>query len=165
MDARETKGLQLAATRRFRKKGDLWIVPSQAGNGSYVVDPTDGAGAGSCSCPDFETNGAKCKHIFAVVYTIKRETETAPDGSVVVTETVTATAVKKTTYSQNWPAYNKAQTNEKAQFMVWLHDLCKCVPEPQQTFGRHRLPLRAERPDLQRGIQGLFHRVRASVHQ
>jgi len=53
---------------------------------------------------------AKCKHIFAVEYTIQRE-QTA-DGRMVVTETVKVT---RETYSQNSPAYNAAQTQEKSQ--------------------------------------------------
>ncbi len=42
----------------------------------------------------------------------------------------------------NWTAYNAAQTEEKARFVVLLADLCKTVPPPPQTGrGRPRLPL------------------------
>ena len=39
MDAREQKGLETAATVKLRRRGSLWIVPSQTGKGiSYTVD-------------------------------------------------------------------------------------------------------------------------------
>lgn len=46
------------------------------------------------------------------------------------------------TYSQNWPAYNRAQTREGEIFIRLLSDLCKSVEEPKYTFGRPRIPLR-----------------------
>jgi transposase len=136
VDAREQRGLELAATRKFKQKGDLWLVPSASGGGTYVVDPTDGAG--SCSCPDYETHGVRCKHLFAVIHTIRRETAT--DGTVTVTESVTA--VKRTTYKQDWPAYNLAATTEKARVAELLHALCSKIPTPPQSGrGQRRLPL------------------------
>jgi predicted nucleic acid-binding Zn finger protein len=84
MDVREQRGLALAAAKRFRQKGDLWLVPSANGNGTYVVDPRDR----SCSCPDFETRGQKCKHVYAAEITLKRETVTAPDGTVTLSQAV-----------------------------------------------------------------------------
>lgn len=44
------------------------------------------------------------------------------------------------TYPQEWPAYNQAQTNEKARFLELLYGLCAGIQEPVQTFGRPRLP-------------------------
>jgi len=46
------------------------------------------------------------------------------------------------TYKQDWPAYNAAQTNEKALFQSLLFDLCQQVEEPCYRFGRPRLPMR-----------------------
>ena len=97
----------------------------------YVVD----ADAKQCTCPDFESRQATCKHIFAVEYTIRREY--TDDGQ---TQTVTETVTVKKTYKQEWPAYNAAQVNEKDQFQKLLHDLCKGVGEPSQKMGRPRLP-------------------------
>lgn len=124
MDEREQRGLQLAATRHFRQKGDLWIVPSQSSNGSYVVDPRDD----SCSCPDWETRGQRCKHTWAVIYSLRREV--APDGTTTVTETVTT--VKRQSYPQNWSAYNLAQTTEKLRVAELLHGLCQGIVTPEQ---------------------------------
>ena len=47
----------------------------------------------------------------------------------------------RTTYPQDWPAYNAAQTSEKDTLQVLLADLCSNVAQSQYTFGRPRLPL------------------------
>ena len=126
MNQREQRGLAIAATSNLTRKGGVWLVPSQSSNKHYTVcpDPENP----HCTCPDHETRGVKCKHIFAVEIVVKRET----DG----TETVTV----RQTYSQNWSAYNAAQVNEKHHFQTLLHDLCKGVPEPRAGRGRPRIP-------------------------
>jgi transposase len=43
--------------------------------------------------------------------------------------------------SQNWTAYNAAQSEEKHRFVELLADLCNTVPQPEQVMGRPRLPL------------------------
>lgn len=136
---REQKGQQIADRYRITNQGKLWLVPSQSGKGKYKVDPE----AASCSCPDYEYTQSKCKHQFAVEFTIERErtltvTE-APDGTT--TTTVTETETVKVTYGQVWPAYNKAQTQEKDLFQKLLRELCQGVGEPAQHNGRPRLPL------------------------
>lgn len=130
-ETREQRGLVLAATRKLRRQGRRWVVPSQTGNGSYVVDlkgeyPT-------CSCPDYETRLEKCKHIYAVEFTLRRETR--PDGTTTVTQTV------RVTYAQDWPAYNAAQTHEKARVADLLRGLCEGIVQPPHGHGRPRLPL------------------------
>ncbi|MFL5244511.1 MAG: transposase [Gemmataceae bacterium] len=37
---------------------------------------------------------------------------------------------EKKIYTQNWPAYNLAQREEKHRFKTLLHDLCQGIPEP-----------------------------------
>jgi len=70
--------------------------------------------------------------------TIVYRREYCDDGETqYVRESVTVTK----TYTQEWSKYNKAQTNEKAHFLAFLHELCSGVEEPIQTFGRPRLPL------------------------
>jgi hypothetical protein len=139
MEARQQRGLELAATRTIRQKAGLWIVHSQAGNGTYRVHMMPKVA--TCTRPDYETRGVTCKHIFAVTYVMTREQNA--DGSTSVTKKVTVTATtERTTYPQNWPAYNAAQTNEKDRFQVLLSDLCRGIPEPQtQKMGRPSLPL------------------------
>ena len=134
---REIKALQIAAKHKLTRKGkNVWIVPSQGGHGEYEVRPDPQAPR--CTCPDFEFRNAKCKHVLAVEYTLMRET--TADGQTVVTETVKVT---RKTYTQNWPAYNAAQTHEKSELQALLYELCRNVPEPEKRKGRGRpqLPL------------------------
>ncbi len=134
MTDREIKALQIAAKSRLTRKGNVWTVPSQTGHGEYQVNlDTDFF---NCTCPDHEFTQMRCKHIFAVEYVIERE-QTA-DGQTVVTETVKVT---RKTYTQNWPAYNAAQTQEKSQLQALLYELCRNIPEPEQHRGRPRLSL------------------------
>src|ERR1041385_1215773 len=131
---REIKALQIAAKSEIVRKGNAWLVPSQAGQGEYEV--THDLFEPRCTCPDYEFRQAACKHVYAVQYVIERE-QTA-DGRTVVTETVKVT---RKTYSQNWPAYNAAQTKEKSEIQALLYELCKGLPEPEQRTGRPRLSL------------------------
>jgi uncharacterized Zn finger protein len=128
---REIKALQIAATSKLTRKGNTWIVPSQAGHGEYQVRPDPQAPR--CTCPDYEFRNARCKHIVAVEYVLMREQKA--DGSTVVTETVKVT---RQTYPQNWKAYNAAQTHEKSELQALLYELCKNLPEPEQKRGRGR---------------------------
>src|ERR1044071_2812617 len=131
---REVKALQIAAKSKLTRKGNTWFVPSQAGQGEYEV--TYGLFEPRCTCPDYEFRQAACKHVYAVQYVIERE-QTA-DGQTVVTETVKVT---RKTYSQDWGAYNAAQTKEKSEVQALLYELCKSLPEPEQRRGRPRLSL------------------------
>ena len=106
VEVRKHRGLEIAATVPIKRKGKNYIVPSVSGNGKYTVDPV----AHTCTCLDFETRGCRCKHQYAVEFVIKRETIINADGSKTVTETVAVKATKKTTYPQDWPAYDEAQT-------------------------------------------------------
>jgi transposase len=137
MDGRQERGLEIANRLRIRKTVGGWIVPSQTGTSIKYAVIVEGSKR-SCTCPDHELHGGKCKHIFAVEYLIQREFDFA-NGTETVTETVTITQTTRRTYPQNWPAYNAAQTNEKDQFMVLLRDLVAGLPEPEQKRGRPRL--------------------------
>lgn len=138
MDARELKGLQIAATMPVRKSAEGWIVPSQSHRGTYRVAATNPGldkfdlGLG-CTCPDFELRGKPCKHVIAVEYTLRR-ISTTEDGAVVTEEV-------KVTYTQDWTAYNAAQCAERDHFLPMLRDLCATIPQPPQGRGRPRLPM------------------------
>jgi transposase len=109
-----------------------------SGNGKYTVNV--GTDKPTCTCPDCKDNGFKCKHIHAVEFVMKRETTHNTDGSVTVTETVAVRATQRTAYSQDWPAYNAAQTNEQDEFKLLLQDLCKGINNaPQAGRGRPKL--------------------------
>src|SRR2546425_1635397 len=100
MSEREQKALQIAAKSKLTRKGDTWLVPSQAGPKKYTVDPNPQSP--SCTCPDFEARQLRCKHIFAVEIVIEREY--TDDGE---TQTFTEKVTVRKTYKQAWPAYNK----------------------------------------------------------
>jgi len=131
MDAREERGLVIAATNNIEQNKLGWKVPSQSGNGTYIVNLDHGEPF--CTCPDYEKRHQPCKHIHAVEFVIQRETK--PDG----TETVTKSM--KVTCTQEWAAYDEAQMHEQERFLALLRDLCNGIPQPEQTFGRPRLPL------------------------
>lgn len=133
-DWREIRGMQIAATSHIVKKGKAWVVPSQSMNGKYLV--TKEAGVFKCSCPDHELRQKMCKHAFAVQFATKREMNS--DG------TVTETAALRVTYTQDWSAYNTAQTTEKEHFCRLLRELCGLAGNSRQEKrgrGRPRLPL------------------------
>ena len=111
MDAREQRGLEIAAKARIEQKGNRWFVPSQSRSATrhgshYLVKPD--ASNPQCTCPDHETRQIKCKHIWAVEFVIQRELTFDQETN---TETVTETVTVRQTYKQEWSAYNKAQTH------------------------------------------------------
>lgn len=122
MNAREERGLVIAALCKLNHVDGEWLVPSQSGESLiYRVNLT----ANTCTCPDYAERGQKCKHQYAAEFTMKREI--AADGTI--TETKTMTFTEKKTYKQDWPAYNAAQSVEKDRFQELLFDLLKGVPE------------------------------------
>jgi transposase len=129
-ETREIRALAIAATTQLRPGPDGWRVPSQSGQGSYRVDPD----AGFCTCPDHETSAIECKHILAVRFTLRRE---KGSGGAYHYE-----RRAQVTYSQQWSAYNAAQTEEKHRFLQLLADLCAGVPTPRpKPTGRPPTPL------------------------
>jgi transposase len=133
MSPREERGLIIAALCKLNKTPECWLVPSQSkGETIYKVD----ADKQTCTCPDHLEAGHKCKHLFAVEFTMKREIN--PDGTVTDTQSMTFT--KKVTYKQDWPAYNLAQSMEKDRLQELLFDLCKGLAEPE------RPPTRGQKP-------------------
>lgn len=132
MNEREQRGLIIAAVCRLNKTRDCWLVPSQStASMTYRVDPN----AQTCTCPDHQESGHKCKHLFAVEFTVKRETDS--DGNIIDTRSITFT--EKVSYKQNWPAYNRAQSMEKDRIQELLIDLCSGVEEPERS-GAGRKP-------------------------
>jgi uncharacterized Zn finger protein len=115
MDARELRGLEIAEAGLVVRKRGIRLVASQSGAGRYSVRL--GAGNYYCTCPDHETHGGKCKHIWAVEHLARgtvapSERERLPRG------------VSKKSYPQDWSAYNAAQTHEKERFLDLLRAIC-----------------------------------------
>ena len=127
---REERGKLIFQSGRIRKQNNYWIVGSQSSFKAYKVkfngeNPV-------CSCPDCELRKKRCKHIHAVEFYIKRQID--EEGKITQTKGV------RVTYSQDWKAYNKSQTNEKLVFMRLLKDLCENIEQPTYKFGRPTLP-------------------------
>ena len=144
IEERKQRGLEIAALAKIEKVDGYWLVPSVTNPRSTVYRVKHGNNA-TCTCPDHETRGCACKHIYAVRLVVRRlgyppiDGIVWPDGEPVVEETITIT---RKTYPQNWPAYNEAQTNEKRDFQRLLADLCRPIPTPvQEGRGKRRLPM------------------------
>jgi hypothetical protein len=102
VNEREQRGLLIAAYAKIKRKGGVLIVPSQENAAKkYTVCPDEQQP--HCSCPDHETRGCVCKHIYAVRIVIQREL--FDDGTTIETREVTVTETRQT-YPQNWTAYN-----------------------------------------------------------
>jgi transposase len=128
----QERGLAIANSNTVRKNKLGWQVPSQSGNGSYTVSLDHGEPF--CTCGYFEAEHKKCQHIYAVEFIVQRETK--PDGTVTETKTV------RITYTQEWAAYNEAQTHEQERFLELLSELCKGIVQPEQEgAGRRNHPL------------------------
>jgi transposase len=122
MEIWQERGLAIANSDTVKKNRLGWQVPSQSGNGTYIVSMDNGEPF--CTCHHFETTHQKCQHIYAVEFIVQREQR--PDGTEVLTKTV------RVTYTQDWPAYNEAQTHEQERFPELLSELCKGIVQPEQ---------------------------------
>jgi transposase-like protein len=71
-DARQEKGYTIAQTHGYVKRVDPfnYAVKSQSGNGEYEILSTEFGGY-VCSCPDHTIRNVKCKHIYAVEFSLQ----------------------------------------------------------------------------------------------
>ncbi len=129
---REQRGQLIYKNCKIIKTPRGWRVPSQSYNGKAYLVKFSGHNP-QCNCPDCEIKRVKCKHIFAVEFYIKQEI--SEEGKIKETKGI------KISYSQDWKAYDKSQTNEKIIFMKLLHDLCSSIEQPEYSFGRPNLPM------------------------
>jgi transposase len=129
--SREERGKLLAKSTKIVKIPKGWRVTSQTNKciDYFVTYKKDEP---KCSCPDCELRHKKCKHIYAVEFYIKQEIDN--EGKVTQTKGV------KISYSQDWKAYDKSQTNEKLVFLKLLKYLCDSVKQPEYKFGRPKVP-------------------------
>lgn len=129
MDMRLVKGIEIAKKGGITETPKGWIVPSQSGNGAYLVYKEGMKTA--CSCPDCQLRGIECKHQIAVKMFY---------GEMVDNEgNKTITKVVKVTYPQDWSAYRKAQIAEITMFDRLLGELTDIIPEPTRTVGRPKI--------------------------
>ena len=73
---RQMRGMAIAALVPIKRNPLGYTVPSQSGNGNYVVNLTNGDEP-FCSCPDFDQAPKRCKHIYAASFMEARE-QSAP---------------------------------------------------------------------------------------
>ena len=125
---RQNRGLAIAILSQEHIRPDRfgYKVPSQSGNGVYLVNLEHGP---YCTCPDFEKRNLACKHVYAVEALLNRNERLKQEPPQAVRST------------QPWAAYNEAQINEGDLFATLLRSLCDTVPQPPQTNGRPRMPL------------------------
>jgi transposase len=129
---REERGRQIAKSGGIRRLGARFVVPSQtpgADAATYLVDLVEQ----TCTCPDYETRRLHCKHHEAVLFWLAWEGTVSDDGKVA--------PAKRKTYAQNWPAYNAAQTTEKAHVEMLLKSLCEGIEQPARKPGPGRSPI------------------------
>ena len=133
LQMRRQRGYEIAQKGRVSQKEGVWLVPSQTipTKAYKVVLKLEGS---ECTCEDFRARGIRCKHIFAVEITIGKSYD--KNGNLTITQT------KRITYSQNWNAYTKAQTEEVRLFDQLLKNLVENVDESTQAIGRPRTPLK-----------------------
>jgi hypothetical protein len=121
ISARKTRGYDIYMAHHVKQDGSFWKVPSATSRAKvYRVDLT----RQQCDCADYLIRKSKCKHIYAVEFTLENAVEALPVPAEIVKAKESKT--KRTTYSQpNWSAYHKSQVFEKAQFRYLLHELCQ----------------------------------------
>lgn len=125
MEPRKQRGAEIAKEGHIERKGRYtWHVRSQTGHGTWVVDYRNGTP--TCTCPDYEKRLAFCKHVFAIE--IRRRRLSVPTGELVIEE--------PTKYSQDWAAYNKAQTTEHSHLVGLLRMLCDGIEPEEPKTGR-----------------------------
>ncbi len=130
MNARQTKGFQIAKQKQVKEVKGGWLVKSQSTQGFYRVSEDF-----ICDCPDSELHNETCKHAYAVRYYLDIE-KRKPEG--IQNERI------RLTYAQAWSAYNQAQTQEGRLFDELLKDLTYNIVsrEDLQMRGRPRLLIR-----------------------
>jgi transposase len=133
MDIWQERGLAIAESNTVEKNKLGWKVPSQSGNGTYIVNMDDEP---FCSCQHFESTHKKCQHIYAIEFIERKEKR--PDGTEIVTKAM------RVTYAQDWPVYNEVQTHEQERFAELLSELCKGIVQPEQKGAGRRNHLLAD---------------------
>lgn len=127
MEAKQARGLEIAAQHEITREGNVWIVPSQTSSKRYTVNLF----LNTCTCADFDAHRIKCKHIYAAEAALRKESGLQQPK---------IPEQRKLIYRQEWHEYNLAQVNEKAKFQELLYELCCLLEDPPQHMGRPRVP-------------------------
>ena len=147
VDIQKEKYKELADRGRCIENPDgSWFVFSLTSTSKYkvvlnAIDPKTCARTRlTCTCPAFEINQDRCKHINAVLCVKRQDAIDRSNGKPPRDRAPTDEPIRfpRKTYKQDWPAYEAAQTNEKAEFLQLLSDLCSMIQEPERKRGRGR---------------------------
>ena len=132
---RRQRGLAIAHLHQHNIMPDRYgyRVPSQSGNGAYVVNVEPGLLY--CDCTDFQERQQPCKHVYAVLAVRRRDERLSAEPPK------PEQPVAGRMSSRQWRQYNTAQVNEGDLFARLLRDLCDTVEQPPQTLGRPRMLL------------------------
>lgn len=129
---RMLKGIKLSRNHKIMKTEEGWLVPSESGQGCYLVSRPEEYQPLVCECDDFDKRRmVKCKHIWAVENLLYELDEYDRDVEYVI---------EKKSYPQKWASYDRAKTEEKARFMELLYELCTDIPNPVRKTGRPLIP-------------------------
>lgn len=132
LQERKQRGAEIARKERITEHNGVWLVPSASSlHKTYEVTLT--LTGSRCTCEDFKERGIRCKHAFAVDYTITKTMNR--DGTTTIVQT------KKVTYPQDWKAYDLATEHQKELFLKLMNDLCNTIEEKPYTFGRPKMPM------------------------
>ncbi len=127
IQSRQFKANELAKDNDlFNRYAKEKLIRSSNGQTFYKVDLT----ANTCTCGDFTYRRETCKHLYAA------RIRSRIDKPSNVTE-----MPSRTTYAQNWTAYNKSQTSEKHGFLGLLSELTRDISESDNATGRPSLHL------------------------
>jgi putative transposase len=108
INIRQEQGQLIAETKESIKRINEkeYFVNSQSGNGSYRIFATELGW--NCSCPDHKFRGVKCKHVYAVEFSlilrekVKEEIIIQPITSLVCrycnSENIVKKAIRKNKY-------------------------------------------------------------------
>lgn len=134
IEVRKRRGQEIALRFKgkiVRRKDGIWLVPSsKSPRKRYEVDldPTNP----SCTCPDHQETGEKCKHYFAIQEIIGPQAVVAPHAPPRPRTPADA--------ERDWSIYNGIQENEEDEFepLLWL--ICQHIREPDYERGRPPIP-------------------------
>jgi putative transposase len=111
---REERGLEIANnhSNHIRRVNNVsYQVLSQSGNGSYAVSEVNGEW--TCECPDYRFRGVKCKHVFAVEFSIKLRQQVSENLVIQPLNSLSCTFCGSNQISRNGKRHNQYGTIQR----------------------------------------------------
>ena len=118
----------------WRRMGyGMFLLKSGRGHYKVILDKPKGP---DCTCPDFTKIGRTCKHLWAVIHTVRGTDLTGVESD----PAARSKPRKQKTYKQDWPRYNPAQMEEGHEFPFLLSGVCSAIEGRPRGVGRPLLP-------------------------